>query len=91
MIEDFNVAFSENNRVITVGPLQSFMEQMIPDGLHVKLHIYRGDTLITILTKTSFNGYVHFKLKPAIFENGNYNFNLETAGLTKAYKSKKLW
>lgn len=91
VIKDFNVAFSENNRMITVGPLQSFMQQMIPDGLHVKLHIYKNKKLIETITKTSFNGYVNFKLKPAIYNNGTYNFSIETAGLSKEFKSKKLW
>ncbi|NNK82165.1 MAG: hypothetical protein HKO92_03475 [Flavobacteriaceae bacterium] len=91
VIEDFNVAFSENNRVITVGPLQSFMQQMIPDGLHVKLKIYKGKSLIETYTKTSYNGFVTFNLKPVIFKKGTYNFSIETAGLIKEIKTKKLW
>lgn len=91
VITHFDVDFSQNNRQITVGPLQSFMQQMIPDGLHVKLNIYRDNTHIETLTKTTFNGYVTFLLKPAIYSNGNYNFSIETAGLLKEFKSKKLW
>ena len=91
VITDFEVNFTENNRLITVGPLQSFMQQMIPDGLHVKLHIYKNNTKIETLTKTSFNGYATFKLKPAIYEDGNYDFSIETAGLNKEFKTKKLW
>ncbi|WP_241678396.1 hypothetical protein [Algibacter amylolyticus] len=91
VIEDFEVSFSNNNRTILVGPLQSFMEQMIPDGLQVKLLVFKGDKLFKTLTKTSFNGYANFTLKPAIFENETYNFELKTAGKTKVFKSKKLW
>ncbi|WP_253256022.1 hypothetical protein [Formosa algae] len=91
VIKDYNVKFSEQNRSITVGPLQSFMGQMIPDGLHVKLHIYKANKHIETLTKTSFNGYVNFNLKPAIYSNGNYNFSVETAGITKQFNTKKLW
>ena len=91
VITDFEVNFTGNNRLITVGPLQSFMQQMIPDGLHVKLHIYKNNTKIETLTKTSFNGYATFKLKPAIYEDGNYDFSIETAGLNKEFKTKKLW
>ena len=64
---------------------------MIPDGLHVKLHIYKDNQLIETITKTSFNGYVNFKLKPAIYNNGTYNFSIETAGLSKEFKIKELW
>ena len=91
VIKDFDVAFSEKNRLITVGPLQSFMQQMIPDGLHVKLHIYKNNSRIETLTKTSFNGYVNFKLKSAIYNHGNYDFTIETAGISKEFKTKKLW
>ncbi|ULC60342.1 hypothetical protein MBM09_04975 [Flaviramulus sp. BrNp1-15] len=91
VIEDFNVAFSNNNRDISVGPLQSFMQQMIPDGLQVKLLIYKNNKLLETYTKTSYNGYVYFKLKPAIFENDTYNFRIETAGIEKEFNNKKLW
>lgn len=91
VIEDFEVAFSEKNRLITVGPLQSFMQQMIPDGLHIKLKIYKDNALVETLTKTSFNGYTTFKLKPAIYSHGNYDFSVETAGIAKQFKTIKLW
>lgn len=91
VIDDFKIAFSDKNRTLTVGPLQSFMQQMIPDGLQVKLQIYKGDVLIDTFSKTSFNGYVNFNLKPAIFENGTYSFRIETAGKEKTFKTKKLW
>jgi len=91
VIADFDVTFTNKNREIVVGPLQSFMEQMIPDGLHVKLLIYKDNTLIDTITKTSFNGYVTFYLKPAVYENDRYNFRVETAGIDKTFNNKKLW
>ena len=91
VIEDFKVAFSGKNRTITVGPLQSFMQQMIPDGLQVKLQIYKNGSLIDTITKTSFNGYANFNLKQAVFENATYNFSIETAGINKTFNDKKLW
>jgi hypothetical protein len=91
VIADFDVAFTNKNREVLVGPLQSFMEQMIPDGLHVKLLIYKDNTLVDTITKTSFNGYVTFYLKPAVYENSTYNFRIETAGIDKTFNNKKLW
>lgn len=91
VIEDFDVAFSNKNRKILVGPLQSFMEQMIPDGLHVKLIIHKDNTLIDTIIKTSFNGYVTFNLKPAVYQNDTYSFSVETAGINKTFNNKKLW
>ncbi|MDN3667398.1 hypothetical protein ACFFU1_10645 [Algibacter miyuki] len=91
VIEDFDVAFANKNREILVGPLQSFMEQMIPDGLHVKLSIYKDNVLIDNIIKTSFNGYVTFNLKPAVYQNDTYSFSVETAGINKTFNNKKLW
>ncbi|WP_055447661.1 hypothetical protein [Lacinutrix mariniflava] len=91
VIEDFKVVFSNNNRAIVVGPLQSFMQQMIPDGLHVKLNIYKDNTLVDSVIKTAYNGYVNYTLKPAIYKNGVYRFSIETAGKTKEFNTKKLW
>ena len=91
VINDFDVTFSNKNRDVLVGPLQSFMKQMIPDGLHVKLLIYKNDNLIDTITKTSFNGYVTFQLKPAVYKNGTYKFRIETAGIDKTFNNKKLW
>ncbi|AUC82547.1 hypothetical protein [Lacinutrix sp. Bg11-31] len=91
VIKDFDVTFLDKNRTITVGPLQSFMQQMIPDGLHVRLQIHKDGLLIDTLTKTSFNGYVYFYLKPAIYKNGDYNFSIQTAGIEKEFNTTKLW
>jgi hypothetical protein len=90
VIKDFEVVFSENNRVITVGPLQSFMKQIIPDGLQVKLLIYKNETLFKTETKTSFEGFVNFNLKPDIYKNDSYTIVVKTAGLEKIFNSKIL-
>ena len=91
VIKDFDVVFSENNRDITVGPLKSFMKQIIPDGLQVKLLIYKNKTLFKTETKTSFEGLVNFNLKRDIYKNDNYTIVVKTAGLEKTFNSKTLW
>ena len=91
VIEDFDVTFANKNREILVGPLQSFMAQMISDGLHVKLSIYKDNILIDSIIKTSHNGYVNYFLKPAVYKDGVYSFTIETAGKTKEFNTKKLW
>ncbi|MDO5981064.1 hypothetical protein [Flavivirga spongiicola] len=87
---DFQVIFSEDNRTVTIGPLKSFMNQMIPDGLEVKLHMYQNDTKIKTLNKSSFEGYTSFKLNSDIFPENMYTFKLETAGIEKTYQNIKL-
>ena len=91
VITDFNVIFSKNNRVITVGPLQSFMKQVIPDGLQVNLQIYKDNKLIKTYTKTSFVGFANFNLKSSIFNNDSYKLLVKTAGIEKTFNNKILW
>ena len=86
-VSDFEVEFSENNRIISVGPLQSFMNQRVPDGLEVTLKVYRNNTLDAELLERSYLGYASFKLNPDRYPNGNYSLIIETAGLTKSFNN----
>ncbi|WP_299158386.1 hypothetical protein [uncultured Tenacibaculum sp.] len=91
IIHDFNVTFSKNNREILVGPLKSFMGQMIPDGLEVRLEIYKNGIILNQYLKESREGYVNFLLNKNIFTNGIYTIHIKTAGITEKFKDKKLW
>ncbi len=91
VITDFDIQFSTNNRTITVGPLTSFMDQMIPDGLHVHLVLLKGKKEIGIITKTSKDGFVKFNLAPGIYKKDTYNFQIRAAGITKNRQAKKIW
>ena len=90
VVEDFTVNFSEDGRTITVGPIKSFMQQLIPDGLQVKLKVYANETLLESEIKTSYNGFVTFKLKPETINKGTYNIVLETAGIKKS-NTQNIW
>ncbi len=91
VIEDFTVSFSENNRIIEVGSLRSFMNQLIPDGLQVTLQVSQHGNILKTFRKESRDGLVNFELNPNIFSNGNYDFEITTAGITKTIQTKKLW
>ena len=84
-VSDFDVEFSEDHRTITVGPLQSFMKQHIPDGLAVTLKVFKDNTLDNELLERSYAGYTTFKLKQDRYPKGNYKFVIETAGLSKSF------
>ncbi len=90
IISDFNVQFSENSRTVTIGPLQSFMHQMVPDGLEVSLSVFQNDIKLKTLTKSAFEGYATFKLDTNNFPSDNYTLKIETAGVQKTYTNVKL-
>ncbi|PKH51548.1 hypothetical protein CXF68_13025 [Tenacibaculum sp. Bg11-29] len=91
VLNDFKVDFSKNNRIITIGPLQSFMQQMIPDGLVVRLFVYKNNVLINSEIKTSYNGFVNFNLNTAVYKKRSYTIKITTAGLEKEFKTITLW
>ena len=91
VVNTIDVQFSKTNRIITVGPIQSFMKQLIPDGLQVKLAVFKNDKLDNEIVKTTKDGFVFFKLNPNIYKNGTYKFIITTAGISKTFKAKKLW
>ncbi|MDT0558986.1 hypothetical protein RM697_10025 [Ichthyenterobacterium sp. W332] len=88
-ISDFDVSFSKNNRAITVGPLQSFMDQYIPNGLSVVLKVYKDGILDDEFTEQSVEGYANFKLKKDRYPKGNYKLVVKVAGLTKSFPNLK--
>ena len=87
-ISDFHVLFSKNNREITIGPLQSFMKQLIPDGAVVKLHIYHTNNVIETKSETSFKGFVTFHLSEEFYKEATYSFKVEALGISKKIATK---
>jgi uncharacterized pyridoxamine 5'-phosphate oxidase family protein len=91
VIENYKVVFSKNNRNLKIGPIKSFMNQIIPDGLSVKLSIFENNRLINEMYKESKNGFTDFYLDPNIFDTGMYRIITKTAGIEKEFKDVKLW
>ncbi|WP_235016446.1 hypothetical protein [Aquimarina sp. AU474] len=87
VIEDFDVQFREDNREITIGPLMSFMEQLIPDGAIVKVNVSKEGKKLDILVKTSSKGLVKFLLQEGFYPSGTYDIDIEALGVRKTYKN----
>jgi hypothetical protein len=85
VISDFNIAFANNT--VTVGPLQSFMKQLIPDGLQVTLSVFKADTEVYTKVNPSKEGFVYFNLKQLNLEKGLYSIRVKTAGLEKTLQN----
>lgn len=85
---NFDVSFSKNNRKIFVGPIQSFMNQLIPDGALVKLKIFNNTNLIETKTATSFKGFVLFDISAEFYTEKSYSFIVEVLGNSKKIETK---
>lgn len=91
VFDNFKVAFSKKNRNIIVGPLKSFMNQMIPDGFKVKLTISKNGKLVDEIIKKSKDGAVSFYLDANIYKDDIYKLTVTSGGISKTFKTKKLW
>ncbi|WP_298545077.1 hypothetical protein [uncultured Aquimarina sp.] len=84
VLNDLKVKFSENNREIIVGPLLSFMEQLIPDGAIVTLKI-ENDKSVETKIKTSSDGIARFILKKDFYPSGEYTIKIKALGAQKEF------
>ncbi len=86
-IKDYPVTFSKGNRNIDIGPFESFMKQLVPDGILLKLDIYDKDgKFIETKKTTTKNGVCTIFLGEHFLPQGDYILKLEAAGISKEFK-----
>ncbi len=90
LFNEFKVNFSKNNRMISIGPLKSFMNQLVPDGFITKLVLKKGDSIIDVKKELTIDGLTNFKLRKDFYENGTYSLILETGGNRQFFKQLTL-
>jgi len=80
---DINYSFNSVGQELIVGPLHSFIDQLMPDGISVYLHVYVKNKRIKTIKKRTFRGVVSFD--DGIFDvaNKKCHFKIETMGLIK--------
>lgn len=88
IIATFNYGFSERNRTLTVGPIKSFMNQLVPDGIKVLVKVYHEDKLVGTLQEDSSKGLAKFSLSKDFYTKKSYRFEISTLGITQ--KTKQL-
>ena len=71
--------------MIKVGPLTSFLGQIIPDGAEVILRVIDENNKIDHqFSEPSKAGYAIFKLREDINYTDSFTFKIETLGVTKS-------
>ncbi|WP_298767162.1 hypothetical protein [uncultured Polaribacter sp.] len=90
-VQDFNIVFKEKNTKIQVGPFKSFMNQIIPDGLNVKLSVTKHNKVVKVYYTETKKGFSNFILNKNFYEKGNYTLKIEAAGLIKTFEKIALW
>jgi len=82
-ILDYNMTISEKGHFITIGPVYSFMKQLIPDGLSVEIQIYDQNRLLMATErKTSRSGFANFEISKDRFSSGTYHVVTRIGGIS---------
>lgn len=83
-VKDYKVHLSANNRIITIGPIESFMQQFVPDGLTVTVFIYTKEgALLNTIKTTTLKGVARFNFDENFYKKGSYTIKIEAAGIIK--------
>ncbi|AWG20454.1 hypothetical protein FFWV33_02375 [Flavobacterium faecale] len=89
LIKTFKYTFSEQNRKITVGPVRSFMKQLVPDGVKVELKIFHKKELLETKIVETNKGLATFILLAPFYPKKEYQFTIKTLGITQQTEIKK--
>ncbi|NAS10433.1 hypothetical protein [Poritiphilus flavus] len=83
VFDDFGLKTSKNGRVLRVGPIKSYLGQIIPDGFQVVLNVSNEDNVTETFTTTTRNGYARFELDPDAYPPDQYQLELISGGVIK--------
>lgn len=89
LIKNFKYTFTAKNRRITVGPVRSFMKQLVPDGVKVELKIFRNQELLETKIVETNKGIATFVLLAPFYPEKEYQFEITTLGITQKTDIKK--
>lgn len=83
IITNFDFRFLNQNRTLIVGPIKSFMNQLVPDGIKVITKVYHKDILITTLQEDSSKGMAKFLFPKEYYSKNTYRFEITSLGITQ--------
>ena len=83
IIATFDYSFSNKNRTLNVGPIKSFMNQLVPDGIKVIVKVFHQNKLINTLQEDTSKGSATFEFSEDFYNEKKYQFEITTLGITQ--------
>lgn len=90
VVLDYDVHFYDQNRRIVLGPIKSYMNQLIPDGFKADMAIFKHGKLVKREIKAFQDGMVTFLLDINEIEQGNYKICFKVADLNQVFEAVEL-
>ncbi len=84
-VSDFQISSTNKNQIV-VGPIRSFMNQLIPDGYSVQLFRSNKQTDELIENGYTRKGYAYFDLPPSGENNEDKHFIIQAGGIRKKHR-----
>lgn len=85
IVAEFPVEFLNHGRKIKVGPIKSYMGQLVPNGTNVKL-IIKGEGKLEEINQSTVDGETYFILRDFYYPPGDYELQIETLGVQEHYQ-----
>ncbi len=87
IMNDFDVRFDPNRNELVVGPLKSYLDQLVPDGIAIEIELLNSEGRVLLRKHlTSYDGMGRF-LMPKTGDLKTYHFRVSAMGTTKEIKS----
>lgn len=83
IISTFNYSFSNKNRTIIIGPIKSFMNQLVPDGIKVVVKVFNQNKEVASLLEETSKGMATFEIPEDFYKANSYRFEITTLGITQ--------
>ena len=90
VVKNFEVQFYDENRTIVLGPVKSYMNQLIPDGFKADMVIYKGNKPIKREIKEFADGLVTYKLDVNEIKSGYYRLVFKVAEINQTFEKVEL-
>ena len=81
-LDTIPTAWNATENILTVGPLNGKLNQIVPEGTRVKLVVENENQTYTLIQKTQ-TGTASFYLDPAVYQSGTYTFKVQVLGVTQ--------
>lgn len=88
ILSTFNYTFYDGNRTLIVGPLKSFMNQLVPNGIKVTVKIIHKNKVVATLQEDTSNGIAKFHFPLDFYKEKKYQFEITTLGTTQKSETK---
>ncbi|MBQ4914675.1 hypothetical protein J8L85_09535 [Maribacter sp. MMG018] len=83
-IKDYQITLTNDQRSISVENIQSFMDQIVPDGVPISMKLNdRQGEFVALLKETSRLGKAKFELSTEFYDAGEYSIETVVAGIVK--------